>query len=62
MQTFIQVQCLPGCSVLLLRPACAVHTSLPGLGLLLGTEAPIMTPNGVDFFPFFFLAFLAWQH
>ena len=57
MQTFVQMQCLPGCRVLLMCPACAVHTSLPGLGLLLGTEAPVMTPNGVDFFSFFFFCF-----
>ena len=37
----------------------AIHDRLThqNLGLLLGTEAPVMTPNGVDFS--FFLLFLS---
>ena len=32
------------------------HASQIGLGLLVGTEAPVVTPNGVDFSFLFFLS------
>ena len=36
------------------------QTLVTSLRLLLGTEAPIMTPNGIDF-SFSFLHFSAWK-
>ena len=35
-----------------------VHWYQYSLGLLLGTEAPVIAPNGVDFFALLFFSFL----